>query len=269
MGKATKNGKRTRRGEARRKVEVERAVDAPVLTGVSLSLTQRVRLKEAEALAAGDWRDRQKAAHLVREVERQLATAREAAATEAAVAHALARARARGEDVVVEDAVQADWRRDERGVTVRVKGQPILDSKTVRRARHVDGLVSLHRAGGLSDAQKRTGEVYRAWWQAAQPPVTSGLNEPSGRGFAGSDGMVWAGIERGKACAWLSHVHREVGADRARVLQAVAGMGQTLRSMGDGGHAKAANQRRLRDSLIAIPLIDWNAFWESFDRAAR
>lgn len=238
-------------GKRRRKRAIETAPRGPaVVNGKRLSATQRERLAEAEALAAGNWRDRQRAVFLIREVEAEIAAARAGTAVERGIEDTLERARARGEAFEVETVDVGEWRRNEMGGLARRDGQPILDVQTVRRASRIDGLASLHKAGALSDAEKQIGDAYRAVLDRAMPPVSVSGYGSTQAGFKDVGHMLVSVAEAGTALAVISAIHRRVGDARTvAVLEAVAGRGATIRSLGDGGSLKAANLRRLKAGL--------------------
>lgn len=240
-------------GKRRRKRAIEAAPRGPaVVNGKRLTSTQRERLAEAEALAAGSWRDRQRAVSIIREVEAEIAAARAGTAVERGIEDTLERARARGEAFEVETVDVGEWRRNEMGGLARRDGQPILDVQTVRRASRVDGLASLHKAGALSDGEKQIGDAYRLVLDRAMPPVSVSGYGSTQAGFKDVGHMLVSVAEAGSALAIISAIHRRVGDAKAvAVLEAVAGRGATIRSLGAGGDLNAANLRRLKAALHA------------------
>jgi hypothetical protein len=238
------------RMEASRARRVAGPVDV-VVSGVTLRPSQRDALAEAERLAAGGLAERRKAASLVRLVEAQLRAAREGAAVEAAIEDTLLRAEMRGEVFEIETVDVGQFRRDENGGLARIKGQPILDVQTVRRARRVDGIASLYRAGHLDDDQVRIADEYRQLVEAARPPVGVATIEPRvGRAWADPEAPMAAAIERGQAGALLSRKHEALTPGQAAVLQAVAGRGESIRGLAGGGRRWQANRSLLIQALI-------------------
>lgn len=233
-----------------------RAVVTPVVNGRRLTAGQMERLGEAERLASGGLSERQKAASLVRAVEAELAAARVAREVDAGIADTVARARARGEAFEVELVDVGEWRRDANGAMARRDGRPILDVEQVRRVSRVDGLASVYRAQGISDDEKRTGDAYRAKYAEAQPPMTiSSLSAERG-GTVDREAPMAAAMERGMAARLLGQIRAAMPADAADVLEAVAGRGETIRSLGEGGNQKVANQQRLILALsVAAPFL--------------
>lgn len=221
-----------------------------VVSGVVLRPSQRDALLEAERLAAGGLAERRKAAMLVRLVEGQLKAAREGAAVEAAIEDTLLRAEMRGEAFEIETVDVGAFRRDDNGGLARVKGQPILDVQTVRRARRVDGIASLYRAGHLDDDLLRIADEYRQLVEAARPPVGVATIEPRvGRAWADPEAPMAAAMERGQAGARLSEIHSAMTPDQAAVLQAVAGRGESIRGLVGGGRRWQANRSLLIEAL--------------------
>lgn len=231
--------------------EARRAHSAEVVvSGVALRPSQRAALLEAERLAAGGLAERRKAAALVRLVEGQLKAAREGAAVEAAIEDTLLRAEMRGEAFEIETVEVGEFRRDENGGLARVKGQPVLEVQTVRRARRVDGIASLYRAGHLDDDQLRIADEYRQLVEAARPPVGVATIEPRvGRAWADPEAPMAAAMERGQAGARLSEIHSAMTPAQVAVLQAVAGRGESLRGLVAGGKQWQANRSLLIEAL--------------------
>lgn len=242
---------------ARMEASRARRVAGPVevvVSGVTLRPSQRDALMEAERLAGGGLAERRKAAMLVRLVEGQLKAARDGAAVEAAIEDTLLRAEARGEAFEVETVAVGEFRRDDNGGLARLKGQPILDVQTVRRARRVDGVASLYRAGHLDDDQVRIADEYRQLVEAARPPVGVATIEPRvGRAWADPEAPMAAAIERGQAGALLSKIHAAMTRRQAVVLQAVAGRGGSLRGLAAGGKQWQANRSLL---IAALTVCD-------------
>lgn len=221
-----------------------------VVSGVRLRPSQRDALLEAERLAAGGLAERRKAAMLVRLVEGQLKAAREGAAVEAAIEDTLLRAEMRGEAFEIETVDVGAFRRDDNGGLARIKGQPVLDVQTVRRARRVDGIASLYRAGHLDDDQLRIADEYRLLVEAARPPIGVATIEPRvGRAWADPEAPMAAAMERGQAGARLTEIHSAMTPAQVAVLQAVAGRGESIRGLVGGGRRWQANRSLLIEAL--------------------
>ena len=236
--------------EARREATAEVRV-----AGVVLKPSQRDALAEAERLAGGGLEERRKATALVRGVEAELRAARDGVSVQAGVVDTLARAEARGEVFEIEAVEVGDWRKDGHGALVRVKGQPVLDVKTVRRARRVDGLASLHRGGLLTDQQWGVANAYRALCESARPPIGVAAIEPRvGNAWADPEAPMAAAIERGFAGDQLRQVHDAMSPEQAVVLQAVAGRGESVRGLAGGGRRWQANHSLLIEALAIADL---------------
>lgn len=221
-----------------------------VVSGVALRPSQRDALVEAERLAGGGLAERRKAASLVRLVEGQLKAAREGAAVEAAIEDTLLRAEMRGEVFEVETVDVGSFRRDDNGGLARIKGQPVLDVQTVRRARRVDGIARLYRAGHLTDDELRIADEYRQLVETARPPVGVATIEPRvGKAWSDPEAPMAAAIERGYAGALLTDIHAAMTPEQARVLQAVAGRGDSIRGLAAGGKQWQANRSMLIAAL--------------------
>ncbi len=226
------------------------ATDDVVVSGATLRPSQRSALAEAERLAGGGLSERRKAAMLVRLIEGQLKAARDGAAVAAGIEDTLLRAALRGEAFEVETVDVGVFRRDENGGLARIKGQPVLDVETVRRARRVDGITSLYRAGHLDDDQLRIADEYRQLVEAARPPVGAATIEPRvGRAWSDPEAPMAAAMERGAAMALLSKIHAAMTPDQARVLQAVAGRGESIRGLVGGGRRWQTNRSLLVEAL--------------------
>lgn len=242
--------------EARR-VEVAAQARPVMVNGCQLLPSQRERLGEAERLAAGGPMDRRRAAAMVRQVSAELEAAREARGVEAAIVDSLARAARRGEAFAVEVVDIGEWRRNEDGGLVRRGGLPVLDVQTVRRASRLDGLTSLYKAGAITDQEKQDGDAYRVLFEQARPPVsTSAYRDGGGGGHCDTGHMLVAVAEAGSAGAALGRIARACGDARTvAVLEAVAGRGASVRSLGAGGDAKARNLTRLKVGLAAAKRV--------------
>ena len=241
--------------EARRAEAVAAAVPVRV-NGRSLTATQRDRLIEAQRLAAGGLSERKKAAALVRSVEAEMIAAREAVEVQAGIDDALARAKTRGEAFEIEMVEIGDWRRDEDGGLVRRNGLPVLDVQTVRRASRVDGLASLYKAQAITDDEKQTGDACRVLFERARPPVSSSQYGSTGGGQCDTGQMLVAVAEAGSAGVIVGKIAEACTDVKVfAVLEAVAGRGASIRSLGDGGDLKARNLERLKVSLAAAKCV--------------
>ena len=242
----------------------------PVVSGRKLSRYQRERLAEAEGLASGSLSDRRRAASIIRDIERELSEARTSEAVKAAIDDTLARAQARGEAFEVETVDVGEWRRNDDGSMARRHGQIVLDVQTVRRASRVDGLANLYKTGSITDEAKRWGDTYRVLWERAMPPVSvSGLSA-SGGGGRDPGRMLERVAVAGCAAAVVSEIARRVGDRRVvDVLNAVAGQGRTIRSLGDGGDLKLANRDRLTTALGVVEQVLSESYWKGLASQAR
>jgi len=246
----------------------------PVVSGRKLSREQRERLGEAERLAAGSPAERRQASAMVREIERELAAAREAEETETAIAAALARARRHGEAFEVEAVDVGEWRRDDDGALVRRKGELVLDVQTVRRASRVDGLVNLYRAGVIDDRAKQWGDAFRRLWERARPPMSTSDYGFKSQGHCDTGRMLVEVALSGSAGAVIGEIARRLlermGDDRAfEVLCAVAGRGATVRSLGAGGDVNTANRDRLVLALETVSEVLSESRWKGLAKQER
>lgn len=234
--------------QARRAAETNEVV----VSGLALRPSQRIALVEAERLAAGGLAERRKAPMLVRLVDAQLKAARDGAAVAAGIEDTLLRAVLRGEAFEVETVEVGTFRRGDAGDLVRVKGRPVLDVETVRRARRVDGIASLHRGGHLTDRQVEIADRYRQLVEDARPPLGAATIAPrAGRAWADPEAPMAAAMARGVAGAALADIHSAMTPEQAAVLQAVAGRGETLRGLGGGGRRWQTNRSLLIAALTA------------------
>lgn len=241
----------------------------PVVSGQRLTRQQRERLAQAEALAAGGLAERQRAAAIIREVERELADARTSTAVEAAIEDTLARARARGETFEISSVEVGEWRRNDDGSMARRHGQIVLDVQTVRRASRIDGLASLYKAGSISHMTKAWGDTYRVLWDRAKPPMSVSDTAPRAGGMADSGRMLVRVALSGSAGAVITEIGQRLDARAFAVLNAVAGQGQTIRSLGDGGDLKVANRQRLIDALAVVEQVLSESKWKGLATQAR
>jgi hypothetical protein len=242
----------------------------PVVSGRKLSRYQRERLAEAEGLASGSLSDRRRAASIIRDIERELLEARTSEAVEAAIDDTLARAQARGEAFEVETVDVGEWRRNDDGSMARRHGQIVLDVQTVRRASRVDGLANLYKSGSITDETKRSGDTYRVLLERAMPPVSvSGLSA-SGGGGHDPGRMLEKVALAGCASAVVTEIARRIADQRTLdVLNAVAGQGRTLRSLGNGGDLNHANKQRLVDGLAVVEQVLQESTWKGLAKQER
>lgn len=229
----------------------------PTVNGVRLTAAQATVLETAAALAKGGLESRRTAARMVREVERELAAARMAARVAEGVAETIALERARGAAFDQEPAVEAAFRRNEDGSLARDRGRLILDSAKVTRTRRVDGLISLHRAGALSDGELQTADRCRALMAKAAPPVRSALGvvEGVGGGVADTGRLAADAYERAQAGLTVAGLRQAIetaaGARALAVFDAVVGRGVSIRSLGAGGDLNERNRDLLKAAICA------------------
>lgn len=231
--------------------------DQVVINGQVLNRAQAVALERAAVLAQGSIEERRQAAAMVRRVEGQLASAREAAAVEAGIVETVATLGGRKAGVELEVVETASFVRDTHGAVLRHQGEPVLKVETATRAKRIDGLESLWKSGALDDQALADGMLYRQTVAKAQASVGSSLNERTGAPRMNSDGAVWSALDRGYAALRLRLVKAAVGDARAmEVLDAVAGRGVTIRTLAGGGDVRASNVKRLVIALReAGPLL--------------
>lgn len=233
------------------------ASDRIVVNGQALNRAQAEALERAAVLAKGSIEERRQAAAMVRRVEGQLSAAHEAAAVAAGIAETVKALGGSDAGVAIEVVETASFVRDTHGALLRHQGEPVLKVETATRARRVDGLESLLKSGALGADDHEAGLLYRRMVAKAQASVGSSLNERSAAPRMSSDGAVWSALERGYAALRLRLVRAAIGDERAMaVLDAVAGRGVTIWSIGGGGDVRAANVRRLVLALRAAgPLL--------------
>ena len=220
--------------------------DRIIINGQVLNRAQAVALERAAVLAQGSIEERRQAATMVRRVESQLASAREAAAVEAGIAESVVTLGGAAAGVALEVVETASFVRDTHGAVLRHQGEPVLKVEIATRAKRVDGLESLWKSGALDDQALEDGLLYRQTVDKAQASVGSSLNERTGTPRMNSDGAVWSALDRGYAALRLRLVRTAVGDARAmEVLDAVAGRGVTIRALAGGGDVRAGNVRRL------------------------
>jgi hypothetical protein len=143
--------------------------------------------------------------------------------------------------------------------TVAVKrGEEVVrfNDAGARRVRDRDGLQAVAESGGITAAQLQVGTAYRYLYEhGAGYALGSQLEDRVRIPAASTDGAVAHGLLRAYAGVRLTAVDRAVSAadlsGRAlMVLRAVAGEGQSLRSLG-GGSSYQANARALTVALGA------------------
>ncbi len=233
-------------GSARRAAEPVEVV----VSGVGLKPSQRAALVEAERLAAGGLSERRKAAALVRRVEAQLRAAREGLAVEDGIADTLARAEGRGEAFEVETVDVGTFRRDDHGGLVRVKGQPVLDVQTVRRARRADGLASLHRGGWITDDERRIADECRALVEAARPLLRGSVTESRiGSAWFDKEAAMAAAMDRGAANLLLTKILELMSVEERDVFLAIVVQRESLWLRASGGRRGEANRAALSAAL--------------------
>lgn len=231
--------------------------DQIIVNGQALNRAQAVALERAAVLARGSIEERRQAAAMVRRVEGQLASAREAAAVEAGIVESVNVLGGAEAGVTLEVVETASFVRDTHGAVLRHQGEPVLKVETATRAKRVDGLESLWKSGALDDQALADGMLYRQTVAKAQASVGSSLNERTGAPRMDSDGAVWTALDRGLAAVRLRLIKTAVGDPRAmEVLDAVAGRGVTIWSIGGGGNERVCNAKLLARALtVAAPLL--------------
>jgi hypothetical protein len=243
--------------------------DQIIVNGQALNRAQAVALERAAVLAVGSIEERRQAAAMVRRVEGQLRSARDAAAVEAGITETVATLGGKKAGIETELVETASFVRDGHGCVVRHQGEPVLKVETATRAKRVDGLESLWKSGALSDQALADGMLYRQTVAKAQASVGSSLNERAGAPRMNSDGAVWAALDRGLSAVRLRLVKTAVADARSmEVLDAVAGRGVTIRTLAGGGDVRENNTRRLAQALkVASPFL--RASDEQLKRALR
>lgn len=231
--------------------------DQIIVNGQALNRAQAVALERAAVLAQGSLEERRQAASMVRRVEGQLASAREAAAVEAGIVESVVALGGAEAGVTLEVVETASFVRDTHGAVLRHQGEPVLKVETATRAKRVDGLESMWKSGWLDDQGLADGMLYRQTVAKAQASVGSSLNERTGAPRMNSDGAVWSALDRGLAAVRLRLIKTAIGDARAmEVLDAVAGRGVTIRTLGGGGNERVCNTKLLVSALgIAGPLL--------------
>ena len=117
-----------------------------------------------------------------------------------------------------------------------------------------DGLASLSRAGTITANQAKAGLIYRAQFEAAHAGLKSGLGAVDQVRTEFRDGHASA-LQRALAMANVNRMDAKVaaiGARELRVLRAVAGEGQTIRALCNGGDAKRLNREALVRALDVV-----------------
>lgn len=228
-----------------------RAVDEVVVNGRKLTRDQARCLQQAAELAKGNAVDRGRAAAMVRDVQRDLDQAAEADAIASGVAETVELMGGLAAGYRVEEELVASFVRDERGCLVRHEGELVVRAERVKRVRRDDGLANLFKSGALTQEQYEVGQLYRIMSAKAAPSARSSLAERSGGGATGtSDRAVWAALDQAYAALRLRLVRQAIADERAfMVLDAVAGRGEVIRALGNGGNAWKKNAARLAASL--------------------
>lgn len=175
---------------------------------------------------------------------------REEAAAKAAVQDAEREAASRGEKLTATD------RRDiraEYGVS-RLTGK---DAPAAYRMRSRDGLTSAKDTGVITAAQHKAGLAYRLCFEAQAGGLKSALANAGmiGGGRSAAEGLAMrspAALQQAYLMGRLRGMEKGASEIELFVLRAVAGEGQTLRSLGTGGQAKAANRAALVSVLARI-----------------
>ncbi len=231
--------------------------DRIIVNGQALNRAQAVALERAAVLAQGSIEERRQAAAIVRRVERQLAAAREAEAVANGIVETVEVLGGADAGVTLEVVETASFVRDTHGAVLRHQGEPVLKVETATRAKRIDGLENLLKSGALDARDHEDGLLYRRMVAKAQASVGSSLTERSAAPRMSSDGAVWSALERGYAALRLRLVRAAIADERAMaVLDAVAGRGVTIRTLGGGGDVRAENGRRLVRALrVAGPLL--------------
>lgn len=228
-----------------------KCAEAVIVNGRRLSRDQALALRRASELAKGSSADRMRASAIVRDVERAIAGATEAEAIAAGVAETVSLQGGEAGGLINEEAVEPSFVRDERSALVRHEGELIVRVERVKRIRRDDGLANLLASGALTSEQFEIGQMYRVASAKAAPSTRSSLCEREGGSTSGSsDAAVWSALDRAYAALRLRLVRAAIGDDRAfAVLDAVAGRGETIRSLGSGGGTKARNVACLVSAL--------------------
>ena len=175
---------------------------------------------------------------------------REEAAAKAAVAEAEAEARAKGEKLTGADrkAIRAEF-----GVTKMADPS----APAAYRLRSRDGLTSARDTGVLTAAQHKAGMAYRLCFEALASGLKSGLANAGmvGGGSSSPIGLAArnpAALQRAYVMARLKGMEARLNERELVVVRAVAGEGQTVRSLGGGGNTRAANVAALVSGLGKI-----------------
>lgn len=244
-------------GDVSVRPQAEVEPDRIIINGQTLNRAQAVALERAAVLAQGSIEERRQAAAMVRRVEGQLASAREAAAVEAGIVESVIALGGVEAGVTLEVVETASFVRDTHGAVLRHQGEPVLKVETATRAKRVDGLESLWKSGALDDRALADGMLYRQTVAKAQASLGSCLAERTGAPRMNSDGAVWSALDRGLAAVRLRLIKTAVGDPRAmEVLDAVAGRGVTIWTLGGGGNERACNIKLLVRALgVAGPLL--------------
>lgn len=192
---------------------------------LALSLAQVQRLRQAFQLLRGTRRQQADGGRIAVEVRCEV---------DGAIIAAVAAARARGERV---------QRFNDAGA-YRIKGS--------------DGIASLTEAGALTPAEIQAATAYRQCFEGSTSSLGSSLRNAGGTG--GGSLTAVARLHQTYLKLRLDKIDQAIGhmsRDRRElaVLRAVAGRGETLRSLGAGGDTKKANLRALKRALARVPVI--------------
>lgn len=238
-----------------RKVAVP--VEAVVVNGRKLTRDQAMVLERAALLAKGNLQQRGQASAMVRQVERELGAATEAERVGAGIAETVALRGGRAAGLCVEVEAEVCLVRDPDGALARHDGELVVRTETVKRVRRDDGLLNLFKSEALDEDDYATGQLYRVMVARAAPRTRSSLSERKGRGSVGSDDAILMGLEQVFAMLRLRLVRGALNDDRAfAVLDAVAGRGETVRSLGRGGGEARRDVERLVRALRTVrPLL--------------
>lgn len=128
------------------------------------------------------------------------------------------------------------------------------------RLKSRDGMTTMAEAGSLATAELKAGLAYRLCWEAQAAGLKSALANAGsiGGGAAlpvGFGPRDKAALHRAYLMARLGQMERALTSAQLIVVRAVAGEGRSIRSLGGGGKARAANADRLKAGLAAIAAL--------------
>lgn len=128
------------------------------------------------------------------------------------------------------------------------------------RLKSRDGMTTMAEAGSLSSAELKGGLAYRLCWEAQAAGLKSALANAGsiGGGAAlpvGFGPRDKAALHRAYLMARLGQMERALTPRQLIVVRAVAGEGQSIRSLGGGGKARATNAELLKAGLSAISAL--------------